>query len=117
MGKDRCSGECKLEHFESTPAEGVKTPWGILLQEVGHWDDDIGVPRNKMMMEIRKSEEGLNIADISGLWPIEDDLHLLLIHADSQCGAVETMLSQPMDNLPNMLQMVCCYEREDKDII
>ena len=90
MGKDGCGGECKLEHVENALAEGVKTPWGILTEEVGHWDDDIGVPRNKTMIEIRESEEGLNIADVLGLRPVEDDLHLLLVHADSQCRAVET---------------------------
>ena len=90
MGKDGCGGECELERVESALAEGVKTPQGILPEEAGHWDDDIGVPWNKTMIEIRESEEGLNIADISGLQPVEDDLHLLLIHADSRRRAVET---------------------------
>ena len=90
MGKDGCGGECKLERVENTLAEGVKTPWGILLEEAGHWDDNIGVPRNKMMIEIHESEEGLNIVDVLGLWPVKDDLHLLLVHADSRHRAVET---------------------------
>ena len=81
---------CELEHVKNALAEGVKTPQGILPEEAGHWDDDIGVPWNKMMIEICESEEGLNIADILGLRPVEDDLHLLLIHADSRCRAVET---------------------------
>ena len=90
MGKDRSGGECKFEHVEGALAVGVKTPWGILPEKAGHWDDDIEVLQNKMMIEICESEEGLNITDVSGLWPVEDDLHLLLIHADSRCGVVET---------------------------
>ena len=90
MGKDGSGGEHKFEHVEGTLAVGVETPWGILLEKAGHQDDDIGVPRNEMTIEICKSEEGLNIADISGLQPVEDDLHLLLIHVDSRRGAVET---------------------------
>ena len=90
MGKDRSGGERKFECVEGALAVGVKTPWGILPEKAGHRDDNIGVPRNEMMIEICESEEGLNIADVSGLRPVKDDLHLLLVHADSRRGAVET---------------------------
>ena len=90
MGKDRSGGECEFEHVEGALAVSVETPWGILPEKAGHQDDNIGVPRNKATIEICESEEGLNIADLSGLQPVEDDLHLLLIHVNRQHGAVET---------------------------
>ena len=90
MGKDGSGGECEFEHVESALAVGVETPWGILLKKSGLRDDDIRVPRNKTTIEICKSKEGLNIADILGLRPVKNDLNLLLVHADSRCRAVET---------------------------
>jgi hypothetical protein len=83
MGEDRSGGEGKLEHVESALAVGVKTPRCILLKKAGHWDNDIGVPWDKATVEIRKTEEGLDIADIAGLRPVQDYLYLLLVHANT----------------------------------
>jgi hypothetical protein len=72
MGEDRSSGEGKLECAESALAAGVKTPRCVLLEKVGHWDDNIRVPWDKATVEIPKTEEGLDIMDIAGLWPVQD---------------------------------------------
>ena len=63
-----------LSMLKSALAVGVKTPQGILPEKASHWDDDIRVLQNKMTIEICKTEEGLNIADISGLRPVFSNL-------------------------------------------
>jgi hypothetical protein len=83
MGEDRSSSEGKLERVESTLAVGVKTPRCVLSEKVGHWDNNIRVPQDKVTVEIHKTEEGLDIADIAGLQPVQDYLYFLLVHADT----------------------------------
>jgi hypothetical protein len=83
MGEDRGGGEGELERVESALAVGVETPWCVLSEKAGHWDDDIGVPRDKATVEICKTEERLDIADIAGLQPVQNYLYFLLVHADT----------------------------------
>ena len=83
MGKDGSSGEHKFEHVKSALAVGVETPWGILPEKVSHWDDDIKVLQNKMTIEICKPEEGLNIANVSGLWPVFGNPPQCRVHCPS----------------------------------
>jgi hypothetical protein len=55
-------------------------------------------------IEVGEAKEGLNIADIVGLWPVKDYLHLILVHAETQCGAVET---QEFDSILFPLTLLC----------
>jgi hypothetical protein len=58
-------------------------------------------------IEVHEAKEGLNIADIAGLRPIEDYLHLILVHAETQCGAVET---QEFDSILFPFALLCLSE-------
>jgi hypothetical protein len=88
MREDRGGGEGEL--VESALAVGVETPWCVLSEKVGHWDNNIRVPWDKATVEIHKTEEGLDIADIAGFRPVQNYLYFLLVHADTCHGAVET---------------------------
>ena len=61
MGKDGCSGEGVLESIESTSTVLGEDPRSIFLGELGKRNHNFGVIENEPVVEVGKSQEGLNV--------------------------------------------------------
>ena len=53
------------------------------MSEVGEWNSDIRVFRNKMPIEISKAQEGLDVFNLSGFGPILNDLDFVRGHSEA----------------------------------
>src|SRR5467141_1183935 len=60
-----------------------KVPGGTLTGKTCKWNSDFGISVNEMMVEVGKTEEGLNILDFPGFGPILDNLDLVWGHGEA----------------------------------
>jgi len=49
-----------------------EVPKGTLSGKTCEWNSDFGVSIDKMMVEVGNTEEGLNVLDFPGFWPMDD---------------------------------------------
>ena len=74
VGQDWRSGEGFFQRHESGAALIGEVPGSTLSSEMGEQNGDFGVFRNKTLIEIGKSQEGLDIFDFLGFGPVLNDL-------------------------------------------
>src|SRR5882672_1884492 len=60
-----------------------KVPRGTLSGKTCEWNGDFGISINETMVEVGKTEEGLNVLDFSGFRPILDYLDFVLGHGEA----------------------------------
>ena len=59
---------------------------GTLVGKMHKQDCDFRISINEMTVEIGKTEEGLNILDFLGFWPVLDDLDFVWGHGEAFQG-------------------------------
>jgi len=60
-----------------------KVPGGTLEGKMHKWNSDFRISINEMMVEIGKTEEGLDILDFLGFQPVLDDLDFVWGHGEA----------------------------------
>ena len=83
VGQDWHSGEGFLQRCESVVALIGEFPSSTFMSETGEQNSDFGVFQNKMLIEIGKSQEGLDVFDLSGFGPILNDLDFVGGHSEA----------------------------------
>ena len=83
VGQDWCSGEGFLQQCESGVALIGEVPSSSFISEAGEWNGDFGVFQNKMPIEIGKAQEGLDVFNLLGFWPILNDLDFVRGHSEA----------------------------------
>src|SRR5467141_3198581 len=61
----------------------IKVPRGTLVVKTRKRNSDFRISINEMMVEVGKTEEGLNILDFPGFGPILDNLDLVRGHGEA----------------------------------
>src|SRR5882724_13109763 len=63
-----------------------KVPGATLLGKMHEWNGYLGISINEATVEVGKTEEGLDVFDFPGFWPILDDLDLVRGHGEAFGG-------------------------------
>ena len=80
MGEDRCCGKCLFKCFESRSALIGEVPDCTLLGKVREGYGDFRVSINEMSVEVGKTEEQLNVINLSRFRAILDNLDFVWCH-------------------------------------
>ncbi|KAG6884603.1 hypothetical protein C0993_009662, partial [Termitomyces sp. T159_Od127] len=83
MVEDKGGHEGCFEEGEYALALAVPVLWGVLSCEPVKGFGDPGVIINEPVIEVGKTKKGLHLYNVPGWRPIEDDLHLSRVHANS----------------------------------
>ena len=86
MDKDGCSGEGVFESIKSTSTVLGEDPRSIFLGELGKRDHNIGVVKDKPVVEIGESQEGLDVLYFTRFRPIGDGLYFVWRHSQTFRG-------------------------------
>ena len=80
MSQYQSGGEAFFECFEGFPAFWNKIPNNFFFSQVCEQNHDIRVVKNESLIEICKSEEGLNVLDFAQFGACLDGLDLVVSH-------------------------------------
>ena len=83
VGQDRRSGDGLFQQHESGAALIREVPSSTFTSETGERNSDFRVFWNKMLIEIGKAQERLDIFDLSGFGPILNDLDFVRGHCEA----------------------------------
>src|SRR5882724_5775581 len=72
-----------FKYFKGRMALIGKVPGGTLAGKTCKWNSDFRISINEMMVEIGKTEEGLDVLDFLGFWPVLDDLDFVQGHGEA----------------------------------
>ena len=134
--KDRSASKCRLEVVEGLPTRVGEVPRDIFSRQARQRKDDFGVGGNEPAVEVRESEERLDIADFSRLRPLEDSADLVVGHGKAVrgqdvsevfhgvlvefalvCSSVELMLAEPAEYLLDVFPMIVRVVGVDEDVV
>ncbi|KIM70394.1 hypothetical protein SCLCIDRAFT_100382, partial [Scleroderma citrinum Foug A] len=65
-------------------------PRSVFAGKLHERNDNVGVVVDETMVEVRKSEEGLNVLNFPRFWPVGNGLNFLRGHRESVGGETET---------------------------
>ena len=85
MGQDRGLCEGQFKSFECSQLLWAPDPWGLLPSESSEWCDCFREVDDKVSVEVGKADEGLDLFDICGHWPVRNGFGLCDVHRDT-CG-------------------------------
>jgi len=84
MSENRSRGECLLERVESIMIREVKFSWNVLLDKICQWNNNIQVVEDEPVIEISKTQRGLNVLNFLELWPVLNNLHFVIGHSNAK---------------------------------
>lgn len=136
MCKNGSCGERFLERVERSAAGGVEIPRCIFASESGEGYCDVRVVLDEATIEVGKAEEGLDVLDFSGFWPIKYSLDLVFGHREAGGrhdvtkvldgvfvpfafigSGVQTMFSEAFQDLPDVFFVICKVFRVDQYVV
>ena len=80
MSDHQSTSKCLFNSVESIPAVIGEEPWSSFLGEVGQRNDNVRVVVDELLVEIGKTQEGLDVPDFASFGPVLDDLDFCGIH-------------------------------------
>ena len=83
MGQDRSRGEGLLQEVEGGATIGGKFPRNVFAGKPRERNDNVGVVVDEATVEVRETEEGLDVLHLAGFWPIGDGFDLVGGHGES----------------------------------
>jgi hypothetical protein len=92
LGKDRGGGKHGLEGLKGRAAFRIKVPQDILPGQPIEWSSDSRIILNKLVIEVSKSQEWLDIFDFARFWPISYSFDFGRIHSDSSGSYQESQV-------------------------
>jgi hypothetical protein len=78
--------ELFLLNFKNGAADVVKFPSGMLAGKPHEWYDNVRIAVNELPIEVTKTQEWLNILNFMRFRPVQNDLNLVLSHAEAIGG-------------------------------
>ena len=90
MSEDRSRSESLLQEVESRATVVSEFPRSVFVGKPRERNDDVGVVMNETTVEVRKSEEGLNVLNFPQFWPVRNGLNFLHRHRESIGRKTET---------------------------
>ena len=75
--------ELLFQKIKGGTAVTIEIPYGVLAGKLCKRDNNVGVAMNETPIEVTKTQKGLNILNFMRFWPIQNDLNLVLSHAES----------------------------------
>ena len=83
MSENRSRGKSLLQEVESRVAIVSEFPRSVFAGKLRERDNDVGVVMDELTVEVRKSEEGLDVLNLPQFRPISDGLNFLHGHRES----------------------------------
>ena len=92
MGKDRSGGEGLLQEVKGGATILTKIPRNVFVGKPCERYNDVGVVKNEATVEVRKTEEGLDVLHLAGFWPVGDGFDFISGHGKAIGGEAEAQV-------------------------
>jgi len=83
VSKDRSGGEGLLQEVKGGATVLTKIPRNVFAGKPRERYDNVGVVENEAMVEVRKTEEGLDVLHLAGFWPVGDGFDFVGGHGEA----------------------------------
>ena len=83
MSENRSKGKSLLQEVESRATIVGEFPRSVLVGKLHERNNDVGVVMDESTVEVRESEEGLDVLNLLQFQPIGDGLNFLHGHRES----------------------------------
>jgi len=92
VGKDRSGGEGLLQEVKGGATVLTKIPRNVFVGKPCKRYDNVGVVENEATVEVRKTEEGLDVLHLAGFWPVGDGFDFVGGHGEAIGGEAEAQV-------------------------
>jgi len=92
VGKDRSRGEGLLQEVKGRATVLTKIPRNVFVGKPCERHDDIRVVEDETTVEVRKTEEGLDVLHLAGFWPVRDGFDFVGGHGKAIGGEAEAQV-------------------------
>jgi len=92
VGKDRSGGEGLLQEVKGGATVLTKIPRNVFAGKPRERYDNVGAVENEATVEVRKTEEGLDVLHLAGFWPVGDGFDFVGGHGKPIGGEAEAQV-------------------------
>src|ERR1700679_3050201 len=86
FGKNRSMCKLLFQKIKRGTAIAIEVPDGLFAGEPHERDNNVRIAVNEPSIEVTKTQKGFYILNFTRFWPVQNDLNLILGHAESVGG-------------------------------